>query len=689
MLHANMLQILWLILASLLVGGAHSVYGQSKAEGSTDAVIDVYGWRRESFSTRMSGQSITIRPEDASRFDSVAHLKRESSVITPETSRISPSGFVVPKIRGQDPKLTDVYLDDIQLQDPYSGLPLIEDLDLRAFGGVELHQGLPPPEVPGLNPIGTMRYLFRPPTRPSMTGGLGAGQPFGHAIWTLGLLRSPEETPESSTIGRIYARAHQTSGHFPYYSDNGTPYNRADDRSLIRDNNDQRSQQIVPYFEYQSGPYKVRFLGWSHHADRGLPSMSVVIPSLTRETVRGSLGALRVSRTFAAPSASYPLTVSLGTSGGLDSRETLDPGRRFLGAAQKGRLRIWSRRGQVQIVSHLLLADLYLNAERALTSIRNQLDQRMAIALNRRSDVGTIGLAMTPLPYLRLEAKGSLRAQSDTKDSASGALALPGDPVLQDRESFARASGGSLALGREDRALYIQAAFTKRLPSLIEQFGDGSAIRPNGDLRPEVIRHHEMGGFIKGRSSDWRLGVATYQDVTTEKIVFIPVLANASKALNLAATTLKGMDFRGEYGFGETRLFLSVSRLLPYDVTRSKRRLLPGIAEHVATAEVTQNIAAFTLRWLGRYRSDVYRDLGNTVKLPGAFLQDASIDFRTTPESSREVRVGLSLRNLTDLRSIPISAPETEGSDGRTSYSDYSGAPLPGRQWTFSLAATI
>ena len=74
-----------------------------------DAII-VIGHRHEAQRQQQIGQSVIITPSAATRFDSLTHLKRESSFIVSETGHISPSGFALPKIRGQDIKLTEVYL---------------------------------------------------------------------------------------------------------------------------------------------------------------------------------------------------------------------------------------------------------------------------------------------------------------------------------------------------------------------------------------------------------------------------------------------------------------------------------------------------------------------------------------------------------------------------------------------------
>jgi outer membrane receptor protein involved in Fe transport len=109
------------------------------------------------------------------------------------------------------------------------------------------------------------------------------------------------------------------------------------------------------------------------------------------------------------------------------------------------------------------------------------------------------------------------------------------------------------------------------------------------------------------------------------------------------------------------------------------------VPEQIWVGEAAHRISGFTLRWLTRYRSQVYRDLSNSIELPGAWIHDASVDFKFRNFASSELRASFSLRNVFNLMSVEISAPATHDSHGRTAYSDMAGAPLPGRQWLLNL----
>jgi hypothetical protein len=640
--------------------------------------IVIRGKRRESSESRRSGHTLVVRPQDASRFDTQTHLRRESSLVAPETGRISASGFLVPKIRGQEVKYTDVYLEDTLLQDPYSGLPLLEDLDLRAFGTLELHQGISPPEVSGINPTGSMRYRFREARASSNSSGVQVGDIYGQSLWNLSSFYEPSSGKE--THARLYVRHHHTRGTYPYYSDEGTPFNVSDDRIRERENNDQRSWQVVPFVRKQWGPTRVQAFGWVYQAERGLPSLSAVVPSSAREQPSGGLATLQIEREISANSFLSHGKIGIAITESRDRRKLDDPGKTFLSLAAAGDMQVKSRRVLLQSTLAFGAADLFCSVESTATGVKNRLDRRLVVDLERRHSVYSLGMRLSPVPLFSVELKTLRREQRDSgEDKDQASLPLRSTP----------AASACFAIGDEQGSVYVQTAYVARSPSLGEEFGDGGGIKANRELSPEASHHREIGGAVKSREDSWRLGVSAYEDTTENKIVLVPVLANAFKALNVRKTIVRGYDLRGEVAWTSTSLYANYSRLFPYDITRDKRLILPGVAAHIWAAEAEQRWGDFTCRWLARYRSALFRDLSNALELPGAWTHDASCDYKTKVWAQNELRVGISVRNLFNLMSVEIRAPDTERSVGRTAFSDVAGAPLPGRQWLLSLELRI
>lgn len=650
-----------------------------------DHTVWVYGHRNpQAHSVRDTGLSTKFQPEDESRFDSASNLKRDSSVLLPETGRISPSGFVVPRIRGQDVKLTDVFIEDILVQDPYAGLPLVEDLDLRGFGSFELFPGLSPPDVPSLNPIGTLRYRFRPYAHSSESVGVLAGRPFGSAVWAM----AKEIDEDKKWSGQIYGRTHQSNGRFPYYSDEGTPYNSSDDEIRIRDNNDQRSYQALPRLSYHKDDLWVSALGLVYQSERGLPSLSAKTENATREQSHGHLSGVSVKKELAKNSESHSSSLEMSVGESEDQRAVSDPGNLFIGVSDHSQLQVRSKRARGGWRYEDGLIQSHLSSEWVQSHIQSDLGDSVGVGIARESLGSTIGFALRPLDWLIVEEKSALRSIAD-KDVGSALSSIPGEPKAETIKRFSRGNGVALAILPKDWAsVYGQFAVSERPPSLLEEYGDGGGYRPNSDLVAEKMRHLEVGAQLRSVTEDKHLSIAAYQDQTFEKIVVVPALGSAVKSANLRQALVKGADVKGDWRIIDTTFYLSYSRLLPLDVTGDERRFLPGTPEYIYVAEVDQRIAAMTARWFYRQRSAVYRDLENTVVLPEVGIHDLSLDYAVTSQQLEErFAVGLSVKNVFDVKDLPVSAPGSPNSKGRTALSEISGDPVPGRQWLISSSA--
>lgn len=639
----------------------------------TDESVTVEGERNMEERSHISrtGQGLLIQPNEASRFDASSHLRQESSLTFIETGRVSPSGFVIPKIRGQDSKLTDIYLEDLLLSDPYSGLPLVEDIDLRAFGTLELYQGASPISVPSANSVGVLRYRFQHAQKSRAILGLVTGSPYGHSIWGLGIYKKQNHE------FRLYARTHQSSGRYSYYSDQATPYNKADDREKSRLNNDQRSEQIMPVYRSRLGAYDLQALAWVNRADRGIPSGSAVLSSSARDMTKGLLADISLARSWdeLAFFENISLQGHLGRS--KDQRETLDPDRLILNAGGEAEMNIETNRQGIRGNFDVGEISTFLTIEEAQSKIEQSYQGSLALSLKRSNETAVLGLGYSPTEILSLEGKISSLRQWDKLQKVSGVV-MESERAHPTRYRFSRGESLSAALGK-DYGIYSQISRSRRLPSLYEEFGNGSTVRPNDKLRPEELFHRELGVFF--RHDVVKASAAYYHDRTEEKIVIVPILASASKALNVAKTEITGFDSEISVGLGPSLITAKASIIKAMDLTQVKKRKLPTIPEKIILGEWRQKwLSSLSTHLSGRYRSEVYRDLGNTVRLPAVVTYDGNIDYRY-----KNFEIGLALRNLLDTKRVPI---ESSSSSGYTGISDISGSPLPGRQWILNFVST-
>lgn len=654
--------------------------------------VDVIGRRAESERLARPGHTSIMRPDDATRFDSRALLERETSLALPETGRINASGFALPRIRGQDARLTEIYLDDLLLQDPYGGLPLVDELDLRAFGELVLHQGMTPPELPTTSPIGALQYRYRAVTERRMTFGGNVGRPHGVSTWALG-----EYERAGQFTFRGYAREHRTDGAYRYYDDNATPYNARDDRHAIRTGNDRRSRQAMPHFTYSSGRDEFRgFVLWSA-SETGLPGYRG--DDRADESSTANLGALRWTRRF-----TNEVDAGLGAAVTEDGRRTRDPDGSVLGPRGNTRFKASTRRADARLgwrtdsaaIATVVVANVEGSRSRVRTGSAATVTGEAggsATTLDREALVGHVGAAAAIGAHRVFTVEGKISARQHHDDFPERfQVDVLDAPTATSRNTIARGAGLALGWRATPVAVYVQLAQHERPPSLLEEFGDGGLVRGQPEVRPERLRHGEFGATVRGAAGSWRAGAALFEDRVDDRIVFVPALGASVRALNLAHTRTRGAELTGDTSFGPgnfTRLTAGYTRLDPADLTLASRtRLLPAVPEHVGLLALDQRIAMLTLRWGARYQSRVYRDVDNSIAVPAYTIHDASLDSRW-PTSFGVIDVGLSVLNVFDVNRLPIEAPRTSTSRGYTSYSDLDGYPLPGRQWRMSVAAAF
>lgn len=642
-------------------------------------VVDIVGTRPEAVFDARPGQSLIFRPEDASRFDSSALLKRDASITLPETGRVSASGFAVPRIRGQDARLTEIYVEDELLQDPYSGLPLVDELDVRAFGELAYHIGTTPIDLATTNPVGTLRYRLRPLTAPSLKVGSTIGQPYGSAGW----LAAGSPAGATGIETRLYMRQHQTSGHFAYHDDHGTPYNTDDDTTEIRSGNDRRSAQALPQVSYKSGRTTARLFAVLGEGTAGLPGADRLHSA--RQTAHNQLVSMQVKQVLGSGPLSSEMSLRIHGSTRDDERRTNDPSHAILVTKGDAALKVDSRKGGATYTWDGERHALRVTADDEHANVLSTADHITEIQVRREVQSLYAGVDMRPTPSSMLEVKGRALVIADRRVKGAGDWVLN---APTENQVTTKAQGTSVAASQRIGAADFYAQFARHLrpPSLLEAFGDGGAVRGSPALTPETILHREIGTTVR-TAAGHRQSLAIFQDDITNRIVLLPVLANTLRAKNLETTRIQGLESRTDLVFENTRVSLGLTRLIPRNLTGQRNTVLPSIAERYAAIGVEQDVADVTLRAASRYQSQVFRDTGNSIIVPAYAVHDLGADIHISMAKSR-LDLGLSILNVTDVRRLEVKAPGSAKNKGATAFSDVDGYPLPGRQWRLSVAAS-
>ena len=283
------------------------------------------------------------------------------------------------------------------------------------------------------------------------------------------------------------------------------------------------------------------------------------------------------------------------------------------------------------------------------------------------------GLSFNPWRRWTLETKARWRRRFDAAHDYTT------------RQAEDKGSSATLGYRTRDWSFYAQTGREERPASLIEEYGDGSAIVSNPSLLAERIDHREIGAVYAARRQG-HLSVAYFRDDMRDKIVFIPSLTNAIKAINLQTTKISGFELEALYHVEAQPIDLGagLAQLQAVDTsTAGKTTAVPFVPAVIGNLFLAHRTAYGTVRTSARHRGETYADVLNQSPLPAVTTYDLSYDF-----SVDRVACGLHLHNVTDAKSASFRVPGT-GERGRRAYSELTGYPLPGRTWQTSCSATL
>ncbi len=598
----------------------------------------------------------------------------------PETGKISASGFNIPRIRGHDIKATEVYIDDFLVQDPFTHLPIIDELDLKAFGKLEIYTGLSPAEIPSVQSAGVLAYKFKGQSPDSLVfeGGENFGRPFGDSTWIF-----PKYSRNNLTA-EVYLRRFQSNGRYNYYNDEKTPFNTADDTVSSRENNDKRSYELIPHFKAIAAGFELEILGLANHSDAGISNFSE--SNSAREKSKYQFYGLKIKRPFAAGEWTFIPMYHLSQNFGAN--QTFDANREYLASHSESIFRSESTTHVFKAPLVSKTVEIFPQISFGDTKVSTDQDEQTVFKLRRKNQIATVGGRWNLLQYVFVEPKFQISKNSDVIDVLSDVTRSAEEKSVAGAKS---ASGKQLAVsvGVDQYSGFAQIGTADRLPSLLEEFGNGGTIRPADNLTSEKTLHREVGARVKqnyglGRNFYSAHQFAFFVDDTIDKIVFMPSLGNSLKAGSLGSTQSRGFEILNEFTAGFFSLNASYARIIALNNSTSEDKKIPGIPEHTVVLEPVMRFYDCSIRWFSRYRSSIYRDAGNSIELPGAWIHDSSFDYKY--QKDWKLNLGIQVLNVFDTISTPISSPDTAGNVGRTSFSDSASVPQPGRQWVVSLA---
>jgi iron complex outermembrane receptor protein len=571
-------------------------------------------------------------------------------------------------IRGSTMRQVAVFMDGIPLNPEGGESVNLTEWPLRALQRVEVYRGFAPADLGGAAIGGAIDLVPRENAR-GLSGGLSAARygRFGIDGFMAGALGAVGST--------LFVDAHRAEGDYPYFTDNGTPYTRLDDRWLSRANNRSHHVSALGRATARLGGTRLTLLdAWLSRAE-GLPG-HVNNPSADAQlkTARNLLG-LRAETSL----GDHKLTA---TGWWLARTTTYDDRGDELGLGAQ-----WEQ----QRARHL---GLRLHEQLAWAG-----GQHLGLSASARQESGTtenlLGTGSAPPQQRTVE---TLTADAEILRGGLGVTPVVHSTFLQGEQIDPLASVeprlGLRWSAREQLVLRATGGRYLRPPDLTELFGDRGSMLGNPDLRPERGWQWDVGGRAKHSLGDLlslEADVGHFWSASQDRIVWVQNSQRTMIPQNFDSTWVQGLEASliAVAGLGlssDTSLSWTRSANLSTNPAVANKQL-PG----VPTWSVWQALGwaapgdrvRLAVDW--RYTDGTYWDATNWYRAAPRSIMGASVQLQPSPSWPR---LDLGLSNLLDHQVAVVDQnPLQQANSARVvkPLTDFAGHPLPGRVWTLGL----
>lgn len=691
--------------------------------------VVVRGRRADQIRISYPGAGWTFQAGGNSQDDLANHFKRNSSWDIPPVENPAPFGFSLPRIRGHDARFALLLIDDLVFADPYSALPVVEELDLPAFDSLDSTAGAAPFSVPAIAVHGALSFrLFSEnpvPTERFVSSGVrledsqSAENSLRDPMGVTGWLRldgkskimvegeEPEGNGESghSFQSRIYLRKTRSTGRYRYYDDGGTPLNDTDDEIRRRQNNDRESLFVLPAVRWQNKNMSSQMFLLFNESERGIPlnPQRSPVDSGPRQQQRLAAGQWSISRSLSSQGDDLKNEFTIAAGILDDSRAVEDPSGALLVVSDQDKRHIKTENYSAAWHGAALQSALEWNLQYRKSTAR--IDHQS----NRAGNFPDIDAHRRSTDQFTAAARFVSDSDSDSAlESKIDMVDISGDSNISLPIAWSiagRFPGWNLGIEVPwDVSTYVQVAREPRAPSLLETTGDGALIQAAEGIRPESTRHTEVGVDLNWLESGAMLRAAVFQDAREDAIAIVPSSLLHYRAVNLAEKSyLSGVEFQCESNINwrEVGISLPTTRISLastwFETSAGSGRAIPGVPSDQAAVGVVQPVwrrpwRSFLIRWTARRRGRVYRDVANDILLPAWWVHDFALDmkWRTTGNKGGsggwiDVEAGIGVTNVFDR--MTMRYPTSGSEQVTTGYSDTWGVPLPGRALLVTLAA--
>lgn len=598
--------------------------------------------------------------------------------------------FSAVSLRGSTLRQVQVHLDGVPLNPDGGDVVNLSELPLSAFSQVEVWRSAPPPGLLA-SPIGGVVNLItgedRGGTRVSATGGsLGTARVSGFGSGQAELGSTPVD-------GLAAVDLFSTRGDFDYLSDRGTLYNLLDDRRLQRDNNDKG--QLSAHGRVRLGGERVRLtlLEAVLRREEGLPGHANTPAAAARLETNRNLAVAQLDAGGAAGRG-------WGRAWLLTRREILDDRAGELGVgAQQQQTDTASvglaGHGRVALGPHVVPAlTAATRMDQAGTTdliaqAAGEPRRRWALQGAASADIILLDDALVLSPVVLAQHQRTAAADATTIDGLTAT-----DTAA---DTLWRADPRLGVRYRPLRALTLKATGGRylRAPDFTELFGDRGAMIGNPGLRPETGWAWDVGAAGRTPGATWGRAsaeVAHFWRASRDLIVWSQNSQRTMVPVNVGEAWVQGLELSAALELlGALDLDASLTRTVSVNlvpraaVANNQLPRIPPWEAWIGTSLHHRERVRVGHGW--SYTAPNFWDATNYFETPARSLHDAFVRVSPVPAVSLEAAA----RNLTDRRVEVVDRdPLDDTSDARRvqPLTDFTGYPLPGRTFLFTLTWT-
>ena len=584
-------------------------------------------------------------------------------------------------IRGSTFRQVMIAVDGLPLNPDGVGAIDLSTLPLSAFGSVEVYRGVVPLRF-GEAPLGGVVDLR---TRTVEQRGYAADLSVGS--WGTGRLRATGFTRGS--IGKRELRwlgsmdLLTTRGRYPYFSDNNTPFNAADDAIKIRENQEKLQWSGHTRADLSTGQTRWTIQNTALVRREGLPG------PVTRPATDSKLHSQRNVLMLAADRSSPEHRIQARIWHMYRGEQYFDPA---------GELGVGGQVQQDQV--HGMGASLraivpWSSVTQTSFGVQGRWEQLVRKESGEGATLQTrraVIAAQLGNPVHLLQERLSLLPV--VKTTVGKGMSVDVDEEVPVQWDVAPQLGVSYRVSSAMR-LWMSLGRAYRLPDLWELFGDRGNVKGNPDLLPESGWRGDVGWALSSKPEgdvSINTGLVVFASRDMNRITYVQNATSTMVPVNFAHSRAYGLEFQFSaqlFDLVEVQGQATWTRTENLDARESlSGNRLPRVPELAGNSSTTFRFSDATS---AGYQFDFatlnYWDATNGFRSAPRMIQSAWV--RLHPKR-HPVSLELSVLNLANIRTETVSLDplQPELGKGVKPVMDFSGYPLPGRTWMLTLSWT-